>query len=273
MSDLPAAVAAGIYNVYTGELAAGTTGPHGGAAGPGAPSVLRGMRAPDGGAGAARRLAGEMLAARTGGLGRHGGTAVTHPNPIRQPGPRVLQRSATAQCSRSSLGLSAIGALVGALWAWIAPPIHAVAALTKAGERVHDYLGNESDHFFVAPCLMLGLLTVCGGGGVGAGVAVARAAGPGHGRRALDRSGRPPPRPPWGWGRWWSGCATARWISARYRSRATTRSPTSSRRRRCCSATGRAGGAHPDLAGRHRRAGVCRARGRECPRRSRRLPR
>jgi Protein of unknown function (DUF2567) len=58
------------------------------------------------------------------------------------------------------LGLSAVGAVIGGWWAWIAPPIHAVAALTKAGERVHDYLGNDSDHFFVAPCLMLGLLTV-----------------------------------------------------------------------------------------------------------------
>ena len=57
-------------------------------------------------------------------------------------------------------GLSLIGALIGGWWAWIAPPIHAVAALTHAGERVHDYLGNESDHFFVAPCLMLGLMTV-----------------------------------------------------------------------------------------------------------------
>lgn len=54
----------------------------------------------------------------------------------------------------------ATGVLVGALWAWIAPPIHAVVALTRAGERVHDYLGNESQHFFDAPCLMLGLLTV-----------------------------------------------------------------------------------------------------------------
>ncbi|OBG55757.1 MULTISPECIES: DUF2567 domain-containing protein [unclassified Mycobacterium] len=54
----------------------------------------------------------------------------------------------------------AAGVLVGALWAWIAPPIHAVVALTRAGERVHDYLGNESQHFFDAPCLMLGLLTV-----------------------------------------------------------------------------------------------------------------
>jgi hypothetical protein len=35
-----------------------------------------------------------------------------------------------------------------------------VVALNHTGERVHDYLGSESDHFFVAPCLMLGLLTV-----------------------------------------------------------------------------------------------------------------
>ncbi|KLO32822.1 DUF2567 domain-containing protein [Mycobacterium haemophilum] len=58
------------------------------------------------------------------------------------------------------LGLAVTGVLIGGLWAWIAPPIHAVVALTRTGERVHDYLGNESEHFFVAPCLMLGLLTV-----------------------------------------------------------------------------------------------------------------
>lgn len=58
------------------------------------------------------------------------------------------------------LGLLGTGVLIGGWWAWIAPPIHAVVALTHAGERVHDYLGSESDHFFVAPCLMLGLLTV-----------------------------------------------------------------------------------------------------------------
>lgn len=56
-------------------------------------------------------------------------------------------------------GSAATGLLIGALWAWIAPPIRAVVALTRSGERVHDYLGNESEHFFVAPALMLGLLT------------------------------------------------------------------------------------------------------------------
>lgn len=57
-------------------------------------------------------------------------------------------------------GSAVVGALLGALWAWIAPPIRAVVALTRSGERVHDYLGNESEHFFVAPTLLLGLLTV-----------------------------------------------------------------------------------------------------------------
>lgn len=58
------------------------------------------------------------------------------------------------------LGLAVTGVAVGALWAWIAPPIHLVVAMTRAGERVNDYLGTESDHFFDVPCLMLGLLTV-----------------------------------------------------------------------------------------------------------------
>ena len=82
---------------------------------------------------------------------------------IQQPGPEPSGESFRSQ-NRAVLvvvlGLSAVGAVVGGWWAWIAPPIHAVAALTKAGERVHDYLGDDSDHFFVAPCLMVGLLTV-----------------------------------------------------------------------------------------------------------------
>jgi hypothetical protein len=60
----------------------------------------------------------------------------------------------------AALGAAGTGAALGGLWAWIAPPIHAVVAITRAGERVHDYLGTESEHFFDAPCLMLGLLTV-----------------------------------------------------------------------------------------------------------------
>jgi hypothetical protein len=58
------------------------------------------------------------------------------------------------------LGLLVAGVVIGAWWAWIAPPLHLVVAMTRAGERVHDYLGTESDHFFDVPCLMLGLLTI-----------------------------------------------------------------------------------------------------------------
>ncbi len=57
-----------------------------------------------------------------------------------------------------TVGLAVTGALVGGLWAWIAPSIHAVVALNRAGERVHDYLGNESENFFIAPFLLLGLM-------------------------------------------------------------------------------------------------------------------
>lgn len=56
-------------------------------------------------------------------------------------------------------GLTALGLPIGALWAWIAPPINGVVALTRSGERVQAYLGNEAEHFFIAPFLLLGLLT------------------------------------------------------------------------------------------------------------------
>ncbi len=59
----------------------------------------------------------------------------------------------------AALGVSLTGVLIGGLWAWIAAPIHAVVVMTHNGHRVHDYLGTESQQFFVAPCLMLGLLT------------------------------------------------------------------------------------------------------------------
>lgn len=57
-------------------------------------------------------------------------------------------------------GLAAVGLPIGALWAWIAPPINGVVALARSGERVQAYLGNETEHFFIAPFLLLGLLTV-----------------------------------------------------------------------------------------------------------------
>jgi Protein of unknown function (DUF2567) len=71
--------------------------------------------------------------------------------------PRVSRRRAAVTIA---VGLLPVGVLVGGLWAWLAPPIHGALALTHNGERLHDYLGNEPDHFFVAAFLMLGLLNV-----------------------------------------------------------------------------------------------------------------
>ena len=56
--------------------------------------------------------------------------------------PRISRRRAVAI---TVAGLTVAGALIGALWAWLAPPIHGVVALTKSGERVKAYLGNEAD--------------------------------------------------------------------------------------------------------------------------------
>ena len=56
------------------------------------------------------------------------------------------------------VGLALAGAALGALWAWIAPPIHGVIALTKSGNRVHAALGAESDNFFIAAFLLVGLV-------------------------------------------------------------------------------------------------------------------
>ncbi|BBX44583.1 DUF2567 domain-containing protein [Mycobacterium cookii] len=69
--------------------------------------------------------------------------------------PRISRRRAGITIV---VGLLPVGVLVGALWAWLAPPLHGVVALTHDGQRVHEYLGGEADHFFVAAFLMLGLL-------------------------------------------------------------------------------------------------------------------
>jgi hypothetical protein len=71
--------------------------------------------------------------------------------------PRISRRRAAATVA---VGLLPVGVLVGGLWAWLAPPIKGVVVLTHSGERIRDYLGSESDHFFVAAFLMLGLLNV-----------------------------------------------------------------------------------------------------------------
>ena len=58
------------------------------------------------------------------------------------------------------VALAASGLVVGALWSWLAPPIHGVVALARDGDRVRAYLGNEGDHFFVAAFLLVGMLCV-----------------------------------------------------------------------------------------------------------------
>jgi Protein of unknown function (DUF2567) len=71
--------------------------------------------------------------------------------------PRISRRRAAITVTA---GLLPVGVLVGALWAWLAPPIKGAVALTHSGERLHEYLGSEADHFFVSAFLMLGLLNV-----------------------------------------------------------------------------------------------------------------
>jgi hypothetical protein len=69
--------------------------------------------------------------------------------------PRVSRRTAV---TRVVVGLVAAGVVVGAVWAWLAPPIQAVVALTKSGDRIRGYLGDEADHLFLGAFLIAGLL-------------------------------------------------------------------------------------------------------------------
>ncbi len=55
-------------------------------------------------------------------------------------------------------GLVLCGAALGAVWAWIAPPIHTFVGLTRSGDRVDGFLGKESDNLFVASAMLIGLL-------------------------------------------------------------------------------------------------------------------
>ncbi|MCB1287215.1 MAG: DUF2567 domain-containing protein [Mycobacterium sp.] len=73
------------------------------------------------------------------------------------PGPDRSRRSAAVAVV---VGLTGCGAVLGAVWAAIAPSIHTVTALTKAGDRVDAFLGKESDNLFVAAAMLLGLLAM-----------------------------------------------------------------------------------------------------------------
>jgi hypothetical protein len=71
--------------------------------------------------------------------------------------PRISRRRAALTVIA---GMSVAGVLAGALWAWLAPPIHGVVALTKSGNRIKAYLGNEGDHFFIGAFLVVGMVSV-----------------------------------------------------------------------------------------------------------------
>jgi hypothetical protein len=81
--------------------------------------------------------------------------AVAPPEPV-EPSRISRRRAALVVVS----GLALAGVLVGALWAWLAPPIGVVVGLSKSGERVRGYVGNEADHLFLAAFLVPGFLTV-----------------------------------------------------------------------------------------------------------------
>lgn len=61
---------------------------------------------------------------------------------------------------RVALALVGVGVVVGVAWAFLAPPINLVIALTKAGDRVRGYVGDESDLLFLGAFVMTGLLFV-----------------------------------------------------------------------------------------------------------------
>jgi uncharacterized protein DUF2567 len=71
--------------------------------------------------------------------------------------PRLSLRHAAV---RVVVGLALLGIVVGAVWAWLAPPIQVVVALTKSGDRVRGYLGDDSDFVFLGAFLMTGMLFV-----------------------------------------------------------------------------------------------------------------
>lgn len=74
-------------------------------------------------------------------------------------GAAAPRRSRAAAAVTVVVTLAVCGAALGAAWSLIAPPIHTLTALTKAGERVDGFLGKEADNMFVAGAMMIGLLS------------------------------------------------------------------------------------------------------------------
>ncbi|MGN7779870.1 DUF2567 domain-containing protein [Mycolicibacterium sp. 22603] len=78
---------------------------------------------------------------------------------VTEPGmpPRIARRTAAV---RVFLALLATGVPIGALWAWLAPPARGIVALTRSGDRVRAYLGNDSDQLFLGAFLLVGFAGV-----------------------------------------------------------------------------------------------------------------
>ena len=96
-----------------------------------------------------------MLAAWTGGSGRTWTAGEFGEEPSQPPHHGAAFRRAAGDGA-----LTLAGAAVGRCGRGWPRRCTGVVALSKTGERVHAYLGNEADHFFVAAALLLGMLTV-----------------------------------------------------------------------------------------------------------------
>ena len=68
--------------------------------------------------------------------------------------------SSRAAFLRVVVGLALGGVFVGVLWAWLAPSVQGVVALTRDGERIRGFVGDEADHLFAAAAVMVGFVSV-----------------------------------------------------------------------------------------------------------------
>ena len=71
--------------------------------------------------------------------------------------PRTSRRMAATAIV---VALAVSGAALGAVWAWLAPPIHTLTGLARSGERLDGFVGKEADNVFVAAAMLIGLLTM-----------------------------------------------------------------------------------------------------------------
>ncbi|MGB8407667.1 MAG: DUF2567 domain-containing protein [Mycobacterium sp.] len=71
--------------------------------------------------------------------------------------PKLSHRAAAL---RVAIGFALAGVLVGALWALVVPPIHGAIVLSRKGERVSGFIGDESDRVFLGAALLVGFLGV-----------------------------------------------------------------------------------------------------------------